>query len=255
MNLIQLTKLLNQSGARPRSEPALELYSRAESSVGVMYHSSGSNTGSNLLVITELNLKLPTKMIDNSLRRTWSEYTTEKLKALLHPPVVTLCSLFINCSVQSYWNLLENILITVTDTIAPLIDENVSTTKLKTKKCLPPDINAKINKRKRLIRLDNLRKNNAHYLELKQLSLEIKNHFRSIKRDSIDRVALGNGNTGNLWKAVKLAKNVNCENIPTNLTLGGLPIATHDIPNAFANFFNNKISTHVQSTSVCNNVY
>ena len=32
---------------RPRSAPALELISRAESSVGVMYRSSGPNTGSN----------------------------------------------------------------------------------------------------------------------------------------------------------------------------------------------------------------
>ena len=32
---------------QPRSEPALELHRRAESSVGVMYHFSGLNTGSN----------------------------------------------------------------------------------------------------------------------------------------------------------------------------------------------------------------
>ena len=39
--------LLNQSDLQPISEPALELHSRAESSVGVMYCSSGPNTGSN----------------------------------------------------------------------------------------------------------------------------------------------------------------------------------------------------------------
>ena len=43
----QLTKLLNQSNVRPRSEPALELHNRAPSSVGVMYRSSGPNTGRN----------------------------------------------------------------------------------------------------------------------------------------------------------------------------------------------------------------
>ena len=43
----QLTKLHNQSDVRPISEPALELYSRATSGVGVMYRSSGPNTGSN----------------------------------------------------------------------------------------------------------------------------------------------------------------------------------------------------------------
>ena len=39
--------LLNQSNVWPRSEPALELYSRAASNVGVMYRSRGPNTGSN----------------------------------------------------------------------------------------------------------------------------------------------------------------------------------------------------------------
>ena len=47
MRKTQLTKLLNLSGVRPRSAPAPELISRAESSVGIMYHSSGPNTGSN----------------------------------------------------------------------------------------------------------------------------------------------------------------------------------------------------------------
>ena len=37
----------NQSDIRPRSEPGLELHSRAASSVGVMYRSSDPNTGSN----------------------------------------------------------------------------------------------------------------------------------------------------------------------------------------------------------------
>ena len=43
----ETTQLINQSDVSPRSEPALELYSRAASSVGVMNHSSGPNTGSN----------------------------------------------------------------------------------------------------------------------------------------------------------------------------------------------------------------
>ena len=43
----QLTKLFNQSDLRPRSEPVLKLHSRAASSAGVIYRSSGPNTGSN----------------------------------------------------------------------------------------------------------------------------------------------------------------------------------------------------------------
>ena len=43
----QLTNLLNQSDVQPRSEPALELHSRAAFSLSVMYRSSGPNTESN----------------------------------------------------------------------------------------------------------------------------------------------------------------------------------------------------------------
>ena len=55
------------SDVQPRSAPALELLSRAVSSVGVMYRSSGPDTGSNpgegrilkkLLVISEFFLRL-----------------------------------------------------------------------------------------------------------------------------------------------------------------------------------------------------
>ena len=45
--LLYCHMLLNQSDLRPRSEPALELHSRAASSIGVMYRSRGPNTGNN----------------------------------------------------------------------------------------------------------------------------------------------------------------------------------------------------------------
>ena len=44
---LEVIVLLNQSDLLPSSEPALELLSRAASSVGVMYPSSNPNTGSN----------------------------------------------------------------------------------------------------------------------------------------------------------------------------------------------------------------
>ena len=52
---------------------------------------------------------------------------------------------------------------------------------------------------------------------------------------SVIHAALG-GNA-NLWKAVRLAKNLNPEVIPHNLTFAGLPIAPHDIANSFAKTF------------------
>ena len=48
---------------------------------------------------------------------------------------------------------------------------------------------------------------------------------------------------------------MNNESIPTVLTLSGAPIATADRAEAFATFFNEKITSHAQNTKVCRNVY
>ena len=64
-----------------------------------------------------------------------------------------------------------------------------------------------MNKRKRLLRLDKLRNNNAHCAEIKQLSLEIREHLNSKKRAAVNRAAIGPG-IGNIWRAVKIAKNI-----------------------------------------------
>ena len=68
-------------------------------------------------------------------------------------------------------------------------------------------------------------------------------------------MALGNSCQGNLWKAVNVAKNLVVNNIPCNLTLAGIPIATKEIPNAFARFFNEKVTLHAQNTRVDPGVY
>ena len=75
--------------------------------------------GDHALVMAELTLRLSNNNKNNSLHRIWSNYNAETLRALLHPPIVSKCNLFINCNVQSLWNLLESVLITVTDTLAP----------------------------------------------------------------------------------------------------------------------------------------
>ena len=49
-----------------------------------------------------------------------------------------------------------------------------------------------------------------------------KNFFIDIKVSNVRRASLGP--KGNLWQAVKAAKNVNREEIPSNLTLGGFPL-------------------------------
>ena len=87
------------------------------------------------------------------------------------------------------------------------------------------------------------------------LSKEIKSYFISSKKSCVQRVAVGAGNGGDIWKAIKIAKNVNMATMPENLTLGGLPIATHEISNAFASYFAHKVTTHAQNSIVKPGVY
>ena len=44
------------------------------------------------------------------------------------------------------------------------------------------------------------------------------------------------GSKVNLWNAVKVAKNLNIDSIPTNLTLGGVPIAEGRAAESFGNY-------------------
>ena len=70
---------------------------------------------------------------------------------------------------------------------------------------------------------------------------------------NVKRAAMGPN--GNIWKAVKIAKNLNKESIPENLTLGGVPIAAGNIAGSFAAHFNEKVISNVQKTRVNPNVY
>ena len=63
------------------------------------------------------------------------------------------------------------------------------------------------------------------------------------------------GPNGNIWKAVKVAKDLNSESLPKNMTLGCGPVAAGDIAGSFAAHFNGKVVSTVQKTKVDQNVY
>ena len=54
------------------------------------------------------------------------------------------------------------------------------------------------------------------------------------------------GIKGNIWKAVKVAKNLNHDSIPKNLTLNGLSVAECDIAKCFAEICNSKVISKVE---------
>ena len=71
-----------------------------------------------------------------------------------------------------------------------------------------------------MIALD--RKLNRFHLDtIRLLSREIRMHFETSKRSGIQRVAMGTVNGGNIRKAVRIARNINPNTLPQNLTLGG----------------------------------
>ena len=60
------------------------------------------------------------------------------------------------------------------------------------------------------------------------------------------------GLNGNLWRAVKSAKNIVHDEIPNNLTLGGggEVVAPCDIANSFAKHFSSKVKSFVSSAKI-----
>ena len=63
------------------------------------------------------------------------------------------------------------------------------------------------------------RSTNVNAPRIRALNDEIKSFFSSARATSVRRAAMGSN--VNLWKAVKVAKNLNSDSFPTNLTLGG----------------------------------
>ena len=117
--------------------------------------------GDHVLVITELNFIKADVNKKCVLKRSWINYSPCVLKATMYPLIVTKLDIFINCTVQSFWNLLEHVIISATDIVAPIIEINESSKTKKKRNFIPPHIVAKLSKIKRFIHLDKSRKNNA----------------------------------------------------------------------------------------------
>ena len=164
--------------------------------------------GDHVLVIAELSLGAGTKQNNNFLKRNWRSYSSTKLNNYL-VPLIHASFFDLNCSVQAIWNQLEYILIRSVDTIAPLEETKQYFNDNKCVQSIPPTVKNKINKRKRLIAIDRKNKNSSHLDTIRLLSCEIRVHFKTSKREGIQRVAMGTGNGGDIWKAVKLARNIN----------------------------------------------
>ena len=76
---------------------------------------------------------------------------------------------------------------------------------------------------------------------------------KKTKHNTIRRSLLP-GNTKSLWNAVKLAKDINPNTIPEIMTENGIDITPCDLSDTFAQFFDKKVKSILETCSV-NNVY
>ena len=200
--------------------------------------------GDHQLIMVELAIaKTQNK---NIVKRNWSKYNKESLILAL-----SNVNLDINCcDVQQYWNILENLLINVIDSLVPI------TTKCKvmTKVQIPPHIRYLINQRSRKIKKNKIAPAPSLRVNIKEIDKKIKAFFAVNKKNKIRNKIVPGDNTS-LWSAVKAAKDQSSNSIPKNLTRDNIPIDETDTANCFASFFEEKISTIKRSLSISDNVY
>ena len=202
--------------------------------------------GDHKLITFEINaIAKPQQTI---FKRNWSKYSKDKLLAALAAEPFCIET----PNVQDTWNLFENIVITLTDNLAPFEQVTINTNSKPI--TTPRVIKRKINLRKKL--LNKLKTNPSNVLRdrIANLNIEIKLHFANLKTKSI-RNKIIPGNSKTLWDAVRTAKNINTPKIPPNMTINNLPIESKDLPEVFADFFLNKVNSIVNQQHISDTVH
>ena len=74
----------------------------------------------------------------------------------------------------------------------------------------------------------------------KSMDKVIQTHFGLEKKNRV-RKGIVPGNSGSLWKAVSIAKNIGTSEIPELLHLEGVAVEGPLVPDTFAKFFQTKI--------------
>ena len=139
--------------------------------------------------------------------------------------------------VQETWNRFENQIINVVDNLTPLapfVNDSINESSTKCIKNL-------IDKKKRLLKKFKSNNNPLLYAKIKEVNTNIKQQISILKTSNVRRGIIP-GNSKSLWNAVKKAKDLNVSSLPDKLTLNSLPVAPHDLPDTFAEFFSNKVT-------------
>ena len=171
----------------------------------------------------------------NLSKRNWRRYTEAGLVKMLK----TVKWQTNIDSVQEMWNMFEQSLLTVIDSIAPL--EEVKNTLIKSKSC--PLLRKKQNRRNYLLRKRKRTiQNEDERQELRALNKFIRNYHFEERKLRIRR-KIKPGNSGSLWDAVKLANDIEPTYLPTEIYRDRVCYSRKDMPTAFANHFMTKVNT------------
>ena len=182
-------------------------------------------------------------------RRSWKDYSKEKLLQALAEKNLEIET----DTVQDSWNLFENCIIEIVDSLAPV--EKIVIKNSKSPPVKPnQNVKRKLSLRKKLLKNQKNNPNNLLRDRIKQLNCEIKHHFLDIKKTNIRRKIIP-GNSKSLWDAVKTALNVNKPTLPPKMTLNNIEIDNDELPETFANFFKNKVDNIVHEQQIDDTVY
>ena len=154
-------------------------------------------------------------------------------------------------SVQSFWNYLERNIITTVDKIVPMVP---FVNNRAVNKKIPRVIINKINIRKRLLKKIKSNPTIEHRNRIRNLNTEIRNFFKSIKRNEVRRGLIPN-NTESIWRSVKKAKDQDCSRLPNVMFKNKIEIPKDDQADVFSCFFDNKIKALLEATNIDQSVY
>ncbi len=180
------------------------------------------------------------------IRRNWKHYSKERLNALLAEVDWNIT----DDSVQGFWNTFENKIIKIVDMLIPMSSESIS---VKKQTCTPRIKNL-MNLRKRLVKKMRDDKSVELRCRVRTINSEIKGFWNANKNKQVRRT-IKPGNSQSLWKAVKIAKDLNLDSLPRSMYEDDQEVQSEVLPDKFASFFHKKIVNLLQDVTVDEEVY
>ena len=236
LNLIQLIKFNTWSrlvGTDWKESCLDHIYTNDASLISNIY-SVSPLMGDHKIIIANLGGIKPKPK--TSERRSWKNYSKAGLLEMMKNVKFDLEI----SSVQELCNEIENKIINVVDKIAPI--SKFCNNQLEDSSIRPEWLKRKINLRKKLLKKLKGDKTQSTKSRVKNLSAEIKQHFTNEKKYKV-RQGIKPGNSKTLWEAVKIAKDLNTDELPDKMNQNGTPIDNDELAEQFAAMFEKRLLT------------